>query len=464
MDKMIWKTEQIETALSVKILPNGGYGKIQFNSQNVEEGDLFIALAGKRDGHDFVIDALERGASAAIVSKDIIDVPKNKLIKVGNTLEALSLLSEYKRSISKAKIIAVTGSVGKTSTKEAIKIMLSAYGNVHASYGTFNNSLGVQLTLASMPDNTEYAIIEMGMSAKGELSAISNQVIPDIAVITTISEGHLEFFNSVKEIADAKCEIFEGLDINQGIAIINRDIDLYSRCLKNIDSTRLKNVQSFGTHKDAGVRFVSHELLQDNCTRLLYLVADESIEIIINNIIPIHLAENFAASFAVVHALDLDLELAATAISQYEVLLGRGRLISVDRKNKSYRIICDYYNSNPQSLQASLEHFTQFPDENKIAVLGNMAELGSEELSLHKRMIPYIVNSGVSKLFLVGNIMQQIKDDIPSNILVRYYHDVDALIKEIDSYIKGGELIFVKGSRGVQLEKLAKHLGVKDVI
>ncbi len=461
---MIWKTKQIETALSVKLLPNAGYGKVQFNSQNIEEGDLFIALPGKRDGHDFVVDALERAASAAIVSQDIPNITKERLIKVENTLDALLLLSEYKRRISKAKIIAVTGSVGKTSTKEAIKIMLGAYGNVHASHGTFNNSLGVQLTLASMPDNTEYAVIEMGMNAKGELSALSNQVIPDIAVITTISEGHLEFFDSVKEIADAKCEIFEGLDINEGVAIINRDIDVYSRCVKNIDAARLKNVQTFGTHQSSGVRFVSHELLDDQSTRLLYDVEDESIEIIINNIIPIHLAENFAAAFAVVHALDLDLEPAATTISAFEALLGRGRLISLKQGTKSYRIICDYYNSNPQSLQASLEHFAQFSDENKIAVLGDMAELGAEQLSLHKRMVPYIANSGMSKLFLIGSVMPQIQEDLPGNIMVQCYPDVNALIKEIDKYIQGDELILIKGSRGMQLDKVAQHLGVKDVL
>ena len=177
---MIWTARQIEEALLVKLSTDTVYGKVQFNSQNIDEGDLFIALPGQRDGHEFVADALKRGANGAIVSKDIAGVNQQKLIKVSDTFEALGRLSEYKRHKSKAKFIAVTGSVGKTSTKEAIKIMLAAYGNVHASHGTFNNFLGVPLTLACMPDNTDYAIIEMGMNAKGEISSLSNQVRFDL--------------------------------------------------------------------------------------------------------------------------------------------------------------------------------------------------------------------------------------------------------------------------------------------
>ena len=461
---MIWTAKQIEEALLVKLSSDAVYGKVQFNSQNIDEGDLFIALPGQRDGHEFVADALKRGASGAIVSRHIVGVDRQKLIKVSDTLEALGKLSEYKRRTSKAKFIAVTGSVGKTSTKEAIKIMLGAYGNVHASYGTFNNFLGVPLTLASMPDNTDYAIIEMGMNAKGEISSLSSQVIPDVAVITSISEGHLEFFNSVEEIADAKCEIFDGLDINDGIAIINRDVAVYERCIKNIDRARLQNVQTFGKNTESDVQFISHEILDNKSTRLIYNVHEEIIEITIDHVVPIHLAANFAAAFAVVKALRLDVGLAASAIRSFRAVLGRGQLVSIDKRDKSYQIICDYYNSNPQSLQASLEHLAQFVSNDKMAVLGDMRELGKKQILLHRRMIPYIKDSGISKLFLVGEIMQEIKNDLPGNISVQCYRDIDLLIAEIDQHVKGGELILIKGSRGLKLEKLAKHLGVSNVL
>lgn len=461
---MIWTTKQIEAALSVKLSPSAGYGKIQFNSKHVEKGDLFIALPGARDGHEFVVEALKNGASAAIISKDIINAPQDKLIKVKNTSEALTLLADYKRNISKAKIIAVTGSVGKTSTKESLRIMLSAYGKVHASHGTFNNSLGVSLTLASMPDDTDYAIIEMGMNAKGELRDLSKQVLPDIALITTVSEGHLEFFGSVNEIADAKCEIFNGLDISTGIAIINRDMDVYAHCEKNADYTRLCNIQTFGKHEDSDTRFVSYEVLDDQSTRLVYEIESEHIEILMDYILPIHLAENFAAAFSVVKALELYLEPAASAIPSFQVVLGRGRLEAFNNNGKNYRIICDYYNSSPQSLRASLEHFSSFNDADKIVVLGDMGELGAAQSTLHKAMVPYIIDSGATKLFLVGDAMGQLKEDFPSNISARLYSCVDELIAEIDQYIQGGELILIKGSRSLKLDKLAKHLGVLNVL
>jgi UDP-N-acetylmuramoyl-tripeptide--D-alanyl-D-alanine ligase len=463
--EVIWTKKQIEIALSVRLADDAAenYGRVEFNSKDIKEGDLFIALPGKRDGHEFVKDALENGAVAAIVSADIEGVPARKLIKVPETAEALSLLSEYKRRITKAKIVAITGSVGKTSTKEILRLMLSAYGKVHANHGSFNNYLGVPLTLASIPDDADYAVIEMGMSAKGELRYLSSQVLPDIALITAVSEGHLEFFKSVEEIADAKCEIFEGLDIGDGVAIINRDSPVYHQCLQNADIARLQNVHSFGKHKAANMRLASYEIFENNQTRLTYEFDNESIEIIMDYVLPMHLAENFAAAFAVVHALGLDLDPAANAVRSFKVLLGRGRVVSVKNSGKSYSIICDYYNSNPQSLQASLEHFAQFSGE-KIAVLGDMGELGENKLSLHKRMLPYIEESGAKKIFLVGEIMSQIVKDLPQEIDAKSYKDIDEVIAEIDQYIKGGESILIKGSRFLKLEKLAKYLGVENVL
>lgn len=463
--EVIWTKKQIETALSVKIAENAAenYGRVEFNSKDIKEGDLFIALHGKRDGHEFVKDALENGAVAAIVSADIEGVAAEKLIKVKETAEALTLLSEYKRKITKAKVVAITGSVGKTSTKEILRVMLSAYGKVHASHGSFNNYLGVPLTIASIPNDADYAVIEMGMSAKGELRYLSNQVLPDVAVITAVSEGHLEFFKSVEEIADAKCEIFEGLDIGDGVAIINRDSPVYHQCLQNADTARLQNVHSFGKHKAANMRLASYEVFEDNQTRLTYEFDDESIEIIMDYVLPMHLAENFAAAFAAVHALDLDLEPAANAIRSFQMLLGRGRVVRAENSGKSYNIICDYYNSNPQSLQASLEHFAQFSGE-KVAVLGDMGELGENKLSLHQRMLPYIKDSGASTIFLVGEVMGQLEKDLSAGVMAKSYKDIDAVIAEIDEYISGGESILIKGSRFLKLEKLAKYLGVENVL
>lgn len=460
---MIWNSKSLERALGVKVAANINAGQVKFNSKDVDKGDIFIALPGKRDGHEFVNDALSSGASCAIVSKDIPDIDRNSLIKVDDTMIALNNLAEYKRRNSKAKFIAVTGTVGKTSTREVIKTMLLAYGKTYSSVKSFNNYLGVPLTLASMPDDTEYAVIELGMNAAGEISNLTNMVTPDIAVITTVSEGHIEFFDSIEAIADAKCEIFEGVDINTGIAIINRDISTYERCIQNVDRAGLRNVQTFGKRVDANVRFLSYELLEDHSVRLNFDVNSEECEIIMPNI-SMHLASNFAAGFSVVKALGLDIEKAASAIISFQPLMGRGRFIEVKHDNKNLGIICDYYNSNPQSLKASLKYLQQFVSNKKVAILGDMGELGNIQDDMHMSIVPSIMEAGVSKLFLVGSVISQIKDSFSNDIEIKLYKNVDEMIADNSTNFEDGDLLLIKGSRSVKLENLAKSLGVKNVL
>lgn len=460
---MIWTSKSLEKALRVKVGADINANQVKFNSKDIDKDDIFIALPGKRDGHEFVEDALSRGARCAIVSKDIKSVGSVKLIKVDDTMVALNNLAEYKRRNSKAKFIAITGTVGKTSTREVIKTMLSVYGKTYSSVKSFNNYLGVPLTLASMPDDTEYAVIELGMNAAGEISNLTNMVTPDIALITTISEGHIEFFDSIEAIADAKCEIFEGVDINTGIAIINRDISTYERCIQNIDRAGLRNIQTFGKRVDANVRFLSYELLEDHSVRLNFNINSEEYEIIMPNI-PMHLASNFAAGFSVIKALELDIEKAATAIRSFQPLMGRGRFVEIKHNNKSLGIICDYYNSNPQSLKASLQYLQQFTNDKKVAVLGDMGELGDMKNDMHMSIVPSVLEAGVSRLFLVGSIISQIKDSFPKDVEVKLYKNVDEIIADNNLDFKDGEIILIKGSRSVRLENLAKALGVKNVL
>ena len=459
---MIWNTKSLEKALKVKVAEGLSAGQVKFNSLDVDKDDIFIALPGKRDGHEFVQDALSRGASCAIVSKDIHDIDQNKLIKVDDTFLALNHLAEYKRRHSKAKFIAVTGSVGKTSTREVIKTMLLAYGNTYSSDKSFNNFLGVPLTLASMPDDTEYAVIEIGMNSAGEIHNLTNVVMPDIGVITTISEGHIEFFGSIEAIADAKCEIFEGVDVNTGIAIINRDMSMYERCIHNIDKAGIRNVQTFGKRVDANIRFLSYELLDDHFVRLNFGMDSEECEIIMPNI-PIHLASNFSIGFSVVKALGLDTEKAVNTIRSYQPLMGRGKFVEIRHKNKNLGIICDYYNSNPQSLKASLQYLQQFVSDKKVAVLGDMGELGHMQTGLHMSIVPSIIAAGVSKLFLVGKLMSQIKDQFPDNIEVKTYQDINEMLADVNVYFQDGQILLIKGSRSMKLEGLAKSLGVVNV-
>lgn len=461
---MIWTSKQLQEALDVSVPEGIITGVVQFNSQDIKPGDMFIALTiGVRDGHEFVVDAIARGASAAVVSKAVDGVPANKLIIVEDTLDALNALAYYKRDNSKAKFIAVTGSVGKTSTKEALGIMLAEFGGTFVSRGNFNNYIGVPINLASMPDDIKFAVIEMGMNARFEISQLSQQTSPHIAIITSVAEGHLEFFKSVKEIADAKCEIYEGLDLNRGVAVVPRDISTYERCISNIDRLSLQNIKTFGYYPDSNVRFVSYEIVVNDQVKLKYRVFGKDVEFVMD-FVPEHIAANFAACLVVAHELKLNLSLAVEAIKKFQLGMGRGRIIKSSWNQKECTIIADYYNCNPESLKAALTSLAMMKGSNKVAIIGDMGELGVDAEKLHQKMSYYINKSGVKKALLAGELVKSMLPAIDSQIEVKTYDSTDKLIENLDKQLQGGELILIKASRFMKFDKIAKYLGVANAL
>lgn len=461
--ELIWKSADLRRALDVDVSSDIETGRLQFNSKDVVPGDLFIALEGdKGDGHDYVQDALNAGAAAAIVSKEV-DVPAamyERLIKVPDTIAGLRRLAEYKRMHLKAKIIAVTGSMGKTTTKDALHLMLSEFGKSFASRANFNNHIGVPINLASMPADIDYAVIELGMSAPGEISALTNQLLPHFAIITNIAPVHLEFFDSVAGIARAKCEIFEGLDLNDGVAIFPIDTQCHDICVRTVDQLCLQNVREVG--RGGEVEFVAYEHIEDNKIRLTYRIYKEEIEFVMD-FIPEYIAANFAACFAVCHDLGLDLERAALALARFQLGVGRGRIIQVASKGRNYCLIADYYNANPVSMKAALENLAQMSDSDKVVVMGDMGELGKNEQRFHEDMAFYVNNSGAKKVFLVGRLMPTIAGYISKDIEVATYSKAEDLAVDIEKRLAGGETVLIKGSRSVQLEKVAEAMGFVDI-
>ena len=448
---MIWSARQLSEALGVKVDNSIETGQVQFNSQDVQKGDLFIALKGNRDGHIYVEDAFAHGAAAAIVSEAIPGLSSSKIIMVEDTMNALYKLAAYKRQHSKAKFIGVTGSVGKTTTKETIKIMLGAFGKVFASRGNFNNYLGVPINLASQPDDTEYAVFEMGMNHAGEIRELTKIVKPDIAVITLVSEAHLEFFKSILEIVDAKCEIFEGLTAN-GTAIINLDSKYYGRMMLNIEQLKIKSVYNFGKTPAANARLKTYEKSGEN-VRLVYVINGVEVTATIP-FIPEHYAKNFAAAFMVISLLKLDPAIAAMQLSQIELTVGRGKIIKARFGKKECKLLCDYYNANPESLKAAFIYLQQLESNKKMAIIGDMLELGDTAIQLHESVIPALIDSGVKKVVLVGSTMQRLKTLLPDTIESVCFDNVDLLCEELDNLIEGDELILIKGSRGMRLAKI----------
>lgn len=445
---MIWSTEDLKLALKIDINSNICGGQVQFNSTSVEKGDLFIALKGNKDGHDYAKDVLNQGASAIIISHKIEGVEPNKAILVPDTLLALMQMAKYKRAKSKAVFIGVTGSSGKTSTKEALKVILSSFGKTFASRGNFNNNLGVQINLASMSDNIEYAIFEMGMNHRGEIRELTKIVRPDISIITTISAAHLECFKSVSDIADAKCEIFESMS-EDGVAIINIDNQYYPRVLHNIRKSSINNIITFGKSKEADSQLVLYEQVEYK-TYLKYSVLGSILDAVLS-FVPEHNAINYTAALATAYVLKLDI--AKINLEKIQLTEGRGKIVNAEYNGHNFRIICDYYNANPESLKASLLSLKQLNSKKKIVIIGDMLELGMDSPELHKSLVPSIIESGADKVFLVGNIVKYIYELLPNGIEKKHFINVDLLMDELEKLLVGDELILIKGSRSIKLDR-----------
>jgi UDP-N-acetylmuramoyl-tripeptide--D-alanyl-D-alanine ligase len=247
----LWDKESLGAALNIKTNIQYSANRIEFNSANVQPDDLFIAMKGARDGHFFVQDALNRGASCALVEYHPEGCDISRLVLVESCLDALNNLAKYNRSRLKAKIIAITGSVGKTSTKEAFALASEGFGKIFSGRGNFNNHLGLPMNIASIPLDTDYVILELGMNHAGEIRYLSKMLKPDVAIITKIAPAHLAFFSSVKDIALAKSEIFEGLSEN-GVAIFNKD-DEYFDVMHQEAFKYTSNIRTFGTNHSSDI-------------------------------------------------------------------------------------------------------------------------------------------------------------------------------------------------------------------
>ncbi|MEG8229795.1 UDP-N-acetylmuramoyl-tripeptide--D-alanyl-D-alanine ligase [Candidatus Rickettsia tasmanensis] len=447
---MIWNSKTLSAVLGITISNSINCNEVQFNSKDVKKGDLFIALQGNRDGHDYVLDAIDKGAAAVIISKRVEINDKDKIILVDDCFEALQKMALYKRENSKAKFIAITGSVGKTFTKEALKVLLQHDFLVFASRGNFNNKLGMLINLASMADDTEYAIFELGMNHKGEIRELVQILKPNIAMITNISEAHLEFFNSLEEIAEAKCEIFANFSKND-IAVINADTNCYNKILSILKNLSITDIHSFGRSSKTSAELILYENLGEQ-VYLKYKINNKVLDVTIP-FIPRHFTENYTGVLLIIDILGKDIEIAANHLANISPTKGRGEIINI----QNCRVICDYYNASPQSMKAALEYLKQVPAENKTAIIGDMLELGENSKRLHEKLVQYILDAACSKVYLVGVNTKYIDDLLPSKIAKKYFKNVDELITHITDLFEGNELILIKGSRGVKLDKIVDY-------
>jgi len=432
---------------------------LSIDSRSLVAGDAFVAIRGpNRDGHAFVASALEKGAACAIVDKTFPSGDEQKLVRVGDTLEALNDLGRAARvRAGRTKVIAVTGSAGKTGTKEALRLALGPSGPVHASAKSFNNHWGVPLSLANMPRAVRFGVFEIGMNHAGEIDALTRLVRPHVAIVTTVAPVHLGFFPSVEAIADAKAEIFRGLE-PRGTAIINRDIPYYER-LKDHALKHGATIVAFGETPDAEAH-LRHITLEPDGSSVKADILGETIAYRLGA--PgRHVVQNSLAVLAAAKVAGADLALAARALAGLQAQAGRGARNVFEAEGGRMAIIDESYNANPASMRAALATLGLAPRNEyrrRVAVLGDMLELGPEGPGLHRDLAEFIDGAGVDVVFACGELMGSLFEVLPTSRRGAYAKTAEELGPKLLEAVGPGDAIMVKGSLGSRMAPLVEAL------
>jgi UDP-N-acetylmuramoyl-tripeptide--D-alanyl-D-alanine ligase len=451
---VLWTSAEIEAATGGRASASFEVTGVTFDSREVQPGDLFIAMPGTaHDGHKFVAGAFAAGATGAIVSQPV-DGPH---VLVDDTASALEALGRASRERSKAIIVGVTGSVGKTSTKEALYAALDRIsgGRAHRSVKSYNNHTGVPLSLARMPREALFAVLEMGMNNAGEIAALTRQVRPHVALITAIAPAHIENLGSEEAIADAKAEIFEGLE-EGGTAIIPNDTPHRDRLVKAA-RRYAGNIITFGrgdadvhalhaVRSAAGGSLISAALLERELTFTISQRGE-------------HWVSNALAVLAAVEALGLDVAVAGLALADLGGLKGRGERHQIHVNGGEILLIDESYNANPASMAATLKSLGSERDiERRIAVLGPMRELGEHSAALHAGLAPSVLDANVDRLILIGDEMRPLAEKVVGKVGVDIADDVEQAADALLSMLRPGDAVLVKASNSVGLAKLVERV------
>ncbi|HET9810392.1 MAG TPA: UDP-N-acetylmuramoyl-tripeptide--D-alanyl-D-alanine ligase [Sphingomicrobium sp.] len=451
---VLWTADEIAAATGGTVGAGFEVTGVTFDSREVGPGDLFIAMPGTvHDGHEFVAQAIAAGAAGLVVSR-AVDAPH---VLVEDTAAALQALGRASRERSGASIIVVTGSVGKTSTKEALFAALDRWrpGKVHRSVKSYNNHTGVPLSLARMPRDCEFAVLEMGMNNRGEIAALTQLVRPDISIITAIAPAHIENLGSEEAIAEAKAEVFEGLEPG-GIAIVPNDSrhrDLLVRAARRYAG----RIVTFGSgdadvhalhavRADQGGSLITAALLEGDVTFTISQRGE-------------HWVSNALAVLAAVEAVGGDLGVAGLALADLGGLKGRGERHRVRVDGGEALVIDESYNANPASMAATLKSLGAEADvERRIAVLGPMRELGVHSESLHAGLAPAVIDAKVDELVLIGDETGPLEEALDGKVHVTRVADADEAADAVARMLRPGDAVLIKASNSVGLARVVELL------
>jgi len=447
----LWTAAEAEAATLGKASRGFEAGGISIDTRTLKAGDLFVALLGEaRDGHDFVRAAFEAGAAAALVSKTPDDLRADMaLLTVAHTQRGLEDLGRAARARSHGKVIAVTGSAGKTTTKEMLRLAFGALGRTHASAASYNNHWGVPLTLAAMPRESEYAVVEIGMNHFGEIRALSDFARPHVALVTTIAPAHLEFFGCCEAIADAKSEIFEHI-VPGGAAAIPADNPHAERLVLRARQAGVSTILRFGSKPGSDARLIARtETGEGQAIEADILGREVHVHV---GAPGAHIAQNAVGALAAVAAADGDVLNAAAALSEFAALKGRGAQFRVRVGDGEVTIIDESYNANPASMAAALSLLGSAPATGRrIAVLGDMLEMGPGGATHHAALAEDIEAADVDLVFANGAQMQALWERLPASRRGAYGATSAEIAPAVVAAVAAGDVVLVKGSFGSRM-------------
>lgn len=460
--QLTWQAEDVVGIVHGQCLHEQSWSchGVSINSRTTEPGDLFVALKGPvHDAHDHVASAIAAGATAALVSQQPPQAsPDTPLVFVEDTFKALEALGKAGRARAAAKIIAVTGSVGKTSTKEMLRLALSATGDTTANEGSLNNHWGVPLSLARLPAAAQYGVFEIGMNHAGELGPLSKMVQPHVALITNVEAVHLEFFSSVEAIADAKAEIFEGMPAG-GTAVLNRDNRHFARLTAASKARGVKNIYGFGRDSKSDARLLDYNAeaeagiitaeILGHGMRFKLGVPGEA------------LAFNALGALLAAAAAGSDVEACAEALARYRQPKGRGVIQNLPLPSGDFTLIDETYNASPVSVGFAVRVLGQMMPKaggRRILVLGDMRELGETSPKLHTNLAKDIVDAKIDLVFCCGEMMAHLFEELPPSLRGACAADSAALAPLVASAVHSGDIVTIKGSKSMEMPKVIDAL------
>ena len=451
----LWTGAEVAAATAGHATADFAATGISIDTRSLRPGDLFVALTNTRDGHDFVAQAFEKGAAGALVAR-IPDGVTGSCVLVADVLAGLTALGAAGRARSVARVIGVTGSAGKTSTKEMLRVMLAEFGAVHAAEASFNNHWGVPVTLARLPRDADFAVVEIGMNRPGEIEPLARLARPDVALITTIAPAHLEAFGTLDGIAREKAAIYRGL-VPGGAAIFNADTD----CAAILAEAAGPQAMRFGAAGEA-VRLT--RLRPTQAALVIEAEVDGTPVLIRLADAGAHFAPNALACLAVARALGLDIAMAAQALGRWSPPRGRGRTetIRLDPTEEArFTLIDDAFNANPASVSAALDRLATVdpgPGGRRVAILGDMLELGADEIERHRALADHPAMAGIGPVHCVGRRMAALWAALPEHRRGKRVDTADELGARIHALIRPGDVVLVKGSKASLVSRVVDRL------